>query len=646
MLVGRADWMIGLPTRGIRAATAVCVAWVACLALALHLRPARHAPVLTEDAWPSSLPGAEGSGTSWIAGMHREPMWSQAATGACGSEDECPEGQADRGHFFERDENPWVDKRVVFDAYGQQYEHIRDEYPWDPAEDPQKFHLTERFKARVPAGLAPGDKFKVDEGGVAKEITVPQNAAAGSTVQVERRIDCEDGHMTPDCYKQRWKPAVSAVAPAKDVSASRPSHRPRHRHARGREARDQHIPQDVTGGDENAAGQPPLDESSRSPPTAGGESVAPTKGAVDSQAGQEVDKDAQGGSGRDTERSRQVPGRRPRGEPEARRPMPPEGGPIAGPESRPSSGPDGGGGSAPAGVEGQAPDADRGFGAEGRASDSPNGIHGGQPDALLPPTPPPTSPPSPSPAPAVASAAPSPAPKVQASPPPAPAAAPPPAPAQAPAPLPAPPSPPPPPPEKRARGDYTWWIPARQARADSITASTARNRAPQTPTEPKERPSPPSSRYLPEPPPPGCFGGDSGYPWMSIRYKAAANRPALAGAPAHLQQQGAPCPRARPGLAVLPSADLGVSTDAALAGFVADVLQRTHSSRQRDRDGRRFYRRVWRGRRRLRQETAVTSRSDTETSLRQTLSALRRTQRHLRGLMHRAHALGRAVGSR
>ena len=631
--------MIGLPTRGIRAATAVCVAWVACLALALHLRPARHAPVLTEDAWPSSLPGAEGSGTSWIAGMHREPMWSQAATGACGSGDACPEGQADRGHFFQRDENPWVDKREVFDAYGQQYAHIRDEYPWDPAEDPQKFHLTERFKARVPAGLAPGDRFKVDEGGVVKEVTVPPNAAAGSTVQVERRIDCEDGHMTPDCYKQRWKPAVSAVAPAKDVSAARPSHRPRHRNARGREARDKHIPQDVTGGDGGAVGQPPLDESSRKPTTAGGESVAPTKGAVDSQAGQEVEKDAQGGSRRDRERSRQAPGHlnRPRGEPEARRPMPPEGRSISGPESRPSIGPEGGGGSAPAGVEGQGPGAVKGHGAEGKASASPKGIHGGQPDALPPPTPPPTSPPSPPPAPAVESAPPSPAPKVQASPPPAPAPASPPAPAPPPPP---PPAPPPPPPEKRARGDYTWWIPAREARPDSGARKREKKQG-----QPEERTGPPSSsRYRPEPPPPGCFGGDSGYPWMSIRYKAAANRPALAGAPANLQQPRAPCPR--PGLAfdmaVLPSTDMGVSTDAALAGFVADVLQRTHSSRPRDGDGRR----VWRGRSRLRQETAVTARRDTETSLRRTLSALRRTQRHLRGLMHRAHTLGRALGSR
>ena len=31
----------------------------------------------------------------------------------------CPIGRADQGHFFQRDEDPWVDKRQVFDAYGQ-----------------------------------------------------------------------------------------------------------------------------------------------------------------------------------------------------------------------------------------------------------------------------------------------------------------------------------------------------------------------------------------------------------------------------------------------------------------------------------------------------------------------------------------------
>jgi hypothetical protein len=51
--------------------------------------------------------------------MHREPMWTQAQTGACNNGEPCPLGQADQGHFFQRDDNPWVDNREVFDAYGQ-----------------------------------------------------------------------------------------------------------------------------------------------------------------------------------------------------------------------------------------------------------------------------------------------------------------------------------------------------------------------------------------------------------------------------------------------------------------------------------------------------------------------------------------------
>ena len=62
--------------------------------------------------------------------MHREPMWSQAQTGACGTTTPCPLGKADQGHFFERGQNPYVDKREVFDPYGQAYKHIQFEYPW------------------------------------------------------------------------------------------------------------------------------------------------------------------------------------------------------------------------------------------------------------------------------------------------------------------------------------------------------------------------------------------------------------------------------------------------------------------------------------------------------------------------------------
>ncbi|EKX38249.1 hypothetical protein GUITHDRAFT_115591 [Guillardia theta CCMP2712] len=46
-------------------------------------------------------------------------MWSQAQTYACGTDKPCPIGKADQGHFFQRNVNPWVDKREVFDAYGK-----------------------------------------------------------------------------------------------------------------------------------------------------------------------------------------------------------------------------------------------------------------------------------------------------------------------------------------------------------------------------------------------------------------------------------------------------------------------------------------------------------------------------------------------
>lgn len=57
-------------------------------------------------------------------------MWSQAQTGACGTTTPCPLGKADQGHFFERGQNPYVDKREVFDPYGQTYKRIQFEYPW------------------------------------------------------------------------------------------------------------------------------------------------------------------------------------------------------------------------------------------------------------------------------------------------------------------------------------------------------------------------------------------------------------------------------------------------------------------------------------------------------------------------------------
>ena len=56
-----------------------------------------------EERFPTEVSGqVEDGGTSWIVGEHREPMWSQAQTYACGTDKPCPIGKADQGHFFQR----------------------------------------------------------------------------------------------------------------------------------------------------------------------------------------------------------------------------------------------------------------------------------------------------------------------------------------------------------------------------------------------------------------------------------------------------------------------------------------------------------------------------------------------------------------
>jgi hypothetical protein len=48
--------------------------------------------------------------TSWVVGEHRLPQWSDSMTYACGTTTPCRMGDADRGHYFQRDTNPYVDK--------------------------------------------------------------------------------------------------------------------------------------------------------------------------------------------------------------------------------------------------------------------------------------------------------------------------------------------------------------------------------------------------------------------------------------------------------------------------------------------------------------------------------------------------------
>ena len=97
--------------------------------------------------WPHDLPGATGDDSSWIVGMHREPLWTDSMTRACGLTDPCPTGRADRGHGMQMDRNPFDDKRRTFDpyAYGDAYADAetrkgtpgRMSYPWDPTRDAQ-----------------------------------------------------------------------------------------------------------------------------------------------------------------------------------------------------------------------------------------------------------------------------------------------------------------------------------------------------------------------------------------------------------------------------------------------------------------------------------------------------------------------------
>ena len=98
--------------------------------------------------WPRDLMGASGDDTSWIVGMHREPIWTDSMTHACGLTDPCPTGRADHGHGMQMDSNPYVDKRRTFDpyAFGDPYADPatraetypgRSNYPWDPTQDAQ-----------------------------------------------------------------------------------------------------------------------------------------------------------------------------------------------------------------------------------------------------------------------------------------------------------------------------------------------------------------------------------------------------------------------------------------------------------------------------------------------------------------------------
>ena len=72
----------------------------------------------------------------------------------------------------------------VFDAENALEPKVAYEFPWDPTEDPQKFHI----------------------------------------VESSHRVDCEDGTLTDECYKHRWHPPESsaAVAPVEEHDTPEP----------------------------------------------------------------------------------------------------------------------------------------------------------------------------------------------------------------------------------------------------------------------------------------------------------------------------------------------------------------------------------------------------------------------------------------
>ena len=107
----------------------------------------KYGDLTPDSGWPHDLIGATGDDTSWIVGMHREPLWTDSMTHACGLTDPCPTGRADRGHGMQMDSNPYNDRRRIFDpyAFGDAYSDPanekqssgRNNYPWDPTRDAQ-----------------------------------------------------------------------------------------------------------------------------------------------------------------------------------------------------------------------------------------------------------------------------------------------------------------------------------------------------------------------------------------------------------------------------------------------------------------------------------------------------------------------------
>jgi len=171
------------------------------------------------------------------------------------------------------------------------------EYPWDPASDPQKFHIN-------------------DKSG--------------------HQINCEDGKLTEECYKTRWTPPEpeDVVVPIQD-NTRQDSHRivPK---GEGTGTADTVLPPDEPG-----ETPPPLAPPGKLPPTRRNSGTAPrpaggTGEIPSSQA------DSEGVERERGESEFQQPVGKPETitgtPPEPRKGVPPEGRSNAGPHARPNTG--------------------------------------------------------------------------------------------------------------------------------------------------------------------------------------------------------------------------------------------------------------------------------------------------------------------
>ena len=396
--------------------------------------------------------------------------------------------------------------------YVQTDEHIREEYPWDPAADPQKFHIIASnpvvsIGLSLPMTAVEFDLFKQDAlreaiaqvahvsvydvtidkiEAVSDEINVMldvraqdqemddaiEAALTGDAINIRlthaglpaaavidehktrmnHRVDCENGHLSEDCYKHRYHPPEpTADAQTREYTKSPP--------------KEAAVP--VGPGPGNAETDLPPDEIGKDVPVEPHEKLPPgerSSGTAPRPKDDIGDSPFEPGdsAGVETERG-EGEFEQPVGAPEAiegvppesRKGTPPEGRQGGVPEARGHTQAEGREQTPPTATPTEGPDGVKPTPAAGVGNKPADAIRGGTPAPNTPPNPPPVTPYFPA---EDQPYAPEP---YQAPPPPSPPPSP---------PTPPPPTPPPPPsrkppPEKEVgKGKFIWWVPAREAR--------------------------------------------------------------------------------------------------------------------------------------------------------------------------------------